>query len=344
MPVSATPVGASPCSSQSAQLPGLPTPPLLAVSCENRNVFTTKASAESTTGETLLQRVRSVILPGSQKAVLKHTLHTDQGHPIDISDCLCLSESSSSASEVSSEAACGYAVKFIMQESLAFESICPVVEMTADIVNGESGEVSVTLTPEQLRTPGVYLGQFSLVQLADDGESPDVVILSNMFYVIVGRNLSRADGFSAMTGPPTVAEVRLFLRDTSPAESFLLDNVKFTDEEIAYATQLPVMYWNEIPPPINPQYTTATFPHRYHWLIAITGNLFMIAAEQFRANNLQYSAGGTAVNDQNKEAPYEAAADRRLAEWRAFVRKKKVSLNMELGWGTVSGGYHYGSW
>jgi len=100
-----------------------------------------------------------------------------------------------------------------------------------------------------------------------------------------------------------------------------------------------VMYWNEVPPPLSPAYTTANFPYRYHWLIAITGYLFMIAAEQNRANNLQYTAGGTAVNDQNKEMPYEAAADRRLTEWRSFVQAKKASLNIALGFGNLGSGY-----
>jgi hypothetical protein len=226
-----------------------------------------------------------------------------------------------------------------MQEAMSFEVTCPVVDMTATIGDADAGEVSVVLTPDQTRYPGVYMGQYSLVQLATVEGEDDIVLLSNMFYVIIGRNMSRADGTSQVTGPPTVAEVRLFLRDTSPAESFLLDGVKFADEEIAYSIQLPVMYWNEIPPPLNPIYSTLNFPYRYHWLIAITGHLFMIAAEQNRANNLQYTAGGTAVNDQNKELPYEAAADRRLQEWRSFVMRKKAAINMDLGWGTLGSGY-----
>jgi hypothetical protein len=67
----------------------------------------------------------------------------------------------------------------------------------------------------------------------------------------------------------------------------------------------------------------------------------MIAAEQNRANNLQYTAGGTAVNDQNKEVPYESAADRRLQEWRSFVMRKKASINIQAGFGGIGG---YTAW
>lgn len=338
MPVDATPVDGAGCVTQLPQFPGSPTPRLLAVSCSNRNVFSTQNSEESVTGAPVLSRVKSVRLPSNQLSILQHTMHTEQGVPVNVTDCLCLTEDSSIA-DSSSAAACAYAIKFTMQEALSFELTCPIIDVDATVIDGDKGLVQIQLTPEQLRYPGVYMGQFSLVQLAATADDLDTVILSNMFYVIVGRNMSRIDGSSQLTGPPTVAEVRLFLRDSSPAESFLLDAVKFADEEIAYAIQLPVMYWNEVPPPLNPVYTTANFPYRYHWLVAITGYLFMMAAEQNRANNLQYTAGGTAVNDQNKEMPYEAAADRRLAEWKSFVMRKKVALNHDLGWGTLTSGY-----
>lgn len=343
MPVDATPVDGTGCVTQLPQFPGAPTPRLLAVSCSNRNVFSTQHSAESVSGNVVLSRVKSVRLPSNQLAILQHTMHTEQGAPVNVTDCLCLNEGSSSTdnsiTDSSSVAVCAYAIKFTLQEALSFELTCPIIDVTATVVDGDKGLVQIQLTPEQLRYPGVYMGQFSLIQVAETADDFDTVILSNMFYVIVGRNMSRIDGSSQLTGPPTIPEVRLFLRDSSPAESFLLDGVKFADEEIAYAIQLPVMYWNEIPPPLSPLYTTANFPYRYHWLIAITGHLFMIAAEQHRANNLQYTAGGTAVNDQNKEMPYEAAADRRLAEWRSFVIRKKVSINHDLGWGTLTSGY-----
>ena len=344
MPVDATPVDGASCVTQMPQYPGSVTPRLLAVSCENRNVFTTQSSVESVSGNTILPRIKSVRIPASQQSTLRHIMHTEQGQPINISSCLCIPDAESSSvslsvPESSSAAECGYIIRFTMQEAMSFEVTCPVVDMTATIGDADAGEVSVVLTPDQTRYPGVYMGQYSLVQLATVEGEDDIVLLSNMFYVIIGRNMSRADGTSQVTGPPTVAEVRLFLRDTSPAESFLLDGVKFADEEIAYSIQLPVMYWNEIPPPLNPIYSTLNFPYRYHWLIAITGHLFMIAAEQNRANNLQYTAGGTAVNDQNKELPYEAAADRRLQEWRSFVMRKKAAINMDLGWGTLGSGY-----
>jgi len=339
MPIDATPITGAGCVSQLPQYPGQPTPSQIAVSCNNRNVFTTQPGTEAVSGAPILSRLRSVRLPANQPATLKHILHTDQGQPVNVSDCVCSEDSLSGSDAGSSVAECAYAVRFTMQEAMQFEAACPVIDVAATVVNGSAGEVQVELLPGQLSAPGVYTGQFSLVRLTETEDEEDVTILSNLFYVIVGRNLTRLDGNASAQGPPTIPEVRLFLRDTSPAESFLLEGVKFSDEEIAYAIQLPVMYWNEVPPPLNPVYTTANFPYRYHWLIAITGYLFLTASEQQRANNLQYNAGGTAVNDQDKELSYEAAAERRLQEWRTFVRHKKTSLNLALGWGSLGSGY-----
>ena len=184
MPVDATPVDGAGCVTQLPQYPGSPTPRLLAVSCSNRNVFTTQNSEESTTGAVVLSRVKSVRLPSNQLAILQHTMHTEQGVPVNVSDCLCLSDGSSSIADSSSAAACAYAIKFTLQESLSFELTCPIVDVTAEVVDGDKGLVQIQLTPEQLRYPGVYMGQFSLVQLAETEADYDTVILSNMFYVI----------------------------------------------------------------------------------------------------------------------------------------------------------------
>jgi len=335
MPVTATPIGGGGCNTQSADPAGILTPASLAVDCLNRNVFTTVQREEPTKGTPLLARLKSISLPAGQPAIVQHILHTEAGQPVTLTDCVCEEGDSLSSS---SAADCAFYVRFTMQEAISFAAACPAIQADAVVVDATTGLVSISLTGEQLQQPGVYSGQFSLMQR---GGTPadDAVLLSNLFYVVVNRTLSLVAGSLITSGPPTMAEIRLFLRDTSPAENYLLTNLRFGDDEIAAAIQLPIMQWNETPPPIGPRYSTMDFPHRYHWLIAITGYLFRIAAEQYRANNLQYSAGGTAINDQDKEMPYEAASDRRLAEWKQFMMRTKVSMNMEATWGTVSNFY-----
>jgi hypothetical protein len=146
-------------------------------------------------------------------------------------------------------------------------------------------------------------------------------------------------------GPPTIQEIRLHLRDSAPGESLLLDNIRFDDAEIALAITRPVQYWNEQPPDLGVRTTTQNFPFRYYWLEAICANLFWMLEEQYRANNLAYSAAGVQVNDQDKEPNYARAAERRHANWVDFVKRKKAALNLEAAYGGIGspygGNYYY---
>jgi hypothetical protein len=155
---------------------------------------------------------------------------------------------------------------------------------------------------------------------------------SNTFYLTIDSGLYTGEIF----GPPSIAEVRLSLRDSGPAESMLLNNLAFSDEEIAMAIARPVQLWNETPPHLRTyHYTTTTFPFRYYWLEAIAGTLFLLAAEYYRRNNLTYSAANVSVNDLDKEPQYEAAGQRRLQMYKEFVRAKKSELNLNQFYGGI---------
>lgn len=249
------------------------------------------------------------------------------------------SQSSQSMSSSSMAACATKKVTFTLSEYLTG---CGA-EFDATVKDATNGVVEVCLPKEAVNCPGIYFGAFAVVNQEEgpnnSGECCDNVIFSNHVYVNIGRNLfAQRLCCSTALGPPSIAEIRLFLRDTGGEESFLLDNLAYSDEEILHAMSLPVQMWNEIPPPIH-TYSTQNFPFRYHWLIATTGYLFMAAAEQYRRNNLTYSAGGVQVNDQDKEPNYEQAAHRRLEEYREFVRRKKASMNLEMGYGGVGSTY-----
>jgi hypothetical protein len=216
---------------------------------------------------------------------------------------------------------------------------------------GETYEVPGTLQPDNATVrfqlsnadtacPGVYFAEAVIYTcVGERSETVDTPILSgycqyysNTFYLTVDPGLFTGEIF----GPPTIAEVRLSLRDSGPAESMLLNNLAFSDEEIAMAIARPVQLWNEIPPNLRKyRYTTTTFPFRYHWLEAIAGTLFLLAAEYNRRNNLTYSAANVSVNDLDKEPQYEAAGQRRLQMFREFVRAKKSELNLNQLYGGI---------
>lgn len=356
MPVTATPAGNPGGCTDYPVLPGGKPPTPTSVPCAGQHIIATNNPKESVTGVTLLTKTRAFNIKGKQKATLRYTLRDVSGSPVDLRECLCLPTTSSSSSlsaddapvsSSSSEAACPNYIEFRLQEYLTRGGCDPIyikVIREATIVDAENGVVEVELTPDDTSVPGVYFGQFALVERAESEDVDPVVLFTNSFYVYIGRDLYTGnltgDGGSRL-GPPSISEIRMHLRDTEPSESFLLDNLKFDDAEIAQAIYLPVEEWNEMPPPIG-TYSTSSFPFRYHWLMAIAGHLFLVVAEHQRANNLAYSASGVSVNDMNKAPDYEQAAARRLQQWREWMRRKKAEINLSNAYGGIGSRYGYG--
>jgi len=341
MPVTATPIADNApgiCTNEPV-LPGGRAPAPLPVTCLNQHIIVPRIPADAGTGKTILTRTMAIEIRGEQFATIQYVMRDRNGNPVDLTHCLCMPDGSLSASASLSvgDCPCQYKLVFRLNEYLTGGR---GKEFNVRAVTPAAGEVEVDLQPEDTRLPGIYFGEFAMIECHDGEDTCDsTVIFSNRVYVHIGRNLwNNRMNCGAPAGPPSISEVRLHLRDTRPEESYLLDNVAFSDEEIAQATILPVEYWNEVPPPIG-IYTTATFPYRYHWLMAIAGYLFLIVAEQQRRNNLAYSAGGVQVNDQNREPNYEQAAQRRITEFKDFVRAKKVSINVSQAMGSVGSSY-----
>ena len=126
-----------------------------------------------------------------------------------------------------------------------------------------------------------------------------------------------------------VAEIRMYLRDTYPEENYLLEGLEFQDTEIAMAVERAIRYFNEVPPHLDLfRATTNNFQWRYHLLEGVLGQLYRIAANSDRKNNLQYSAGGLSVNDVSKEQNYLQASQLHWQSYQQFVESKKYELNM----------------
>lgn len=342
MPVTATNTGNGGGCTDNPALPGANNPAPLPVTCMNQHVIVARTPTEPTTGSPVLRRTHAIDIRGEQKATITHTMRDVNGNAVDLRNCVCVPEGGSLSSLSSMSAGdceCPYKIVFRLSEYLSGGG----KEYAAEITDAENGVVQVELLPEDTSCAGIYFGEFALVEcdsdLSDNETGDTTVLFSNHMYVHIGRNLwNNRMSCTGPLGPPSIAEVRLHLRDTDPSESFLLDNLAFSDEEIMQAIVLPVQYWNEVPPPLG-IHTTTSFPYRYHWLMAIAGYLFLTAAEQMRRNNLKYSASGVNIDDQNKEPNYEAAAQRRLQEFRAFVRAKKVAINVQGGFAELGSPY-----
>lgn len=300
---------------------------LIPVACAGQNVISAPVSQQN--GQPLLSRMRAVSVSQGQCATIDWQMHDKDGVPVDLSECL---------SELPENT-----VKVVLRlkEQLSLGSKTPVRQVDATVVEAETGKVQATLTKNMVGIPGIYYAEMALISVVAENENLPCVVFSNTFYLIINRGTM--GGNAGKNGPPSIAEIRLHLRDSSPAESYLLDNLMFDDAEIALALSRPVMYWNEVPPPIK-RYTTQNFPFRYHWLEGACANLFLMVAEQFRRNQLQYQAGGIAVDDQNKEGAYERAGQTRWQAYREWVRGAKASINLESCYGEVTSNYKYSAY
>lgn len=139
------------------------------------------------------------------------------------------------------------------------------------------------------------------------------------------------------TGYISELDVRIWLRDTDPEANLLLDDFEFTPEELRTAMTLAVDKWNETPPMLG-NYEVHTFPFRGALTKATAANLLFIAANRYRRNALKYNVPGGAVADLDKHQEYDAAGDRLWKEYAAWIQHMKRAINMETGWGMISGG------
>lgn len=287
------------------------------------------APVSTNNGRPVLSRMRAVSLTQGQTATIEWQLHDKDGNPINLT-ALSFTDNSTSAGPFQ------VVLRLKEQIALGIGSYGPL-QIQATVKTAATGVVTAELTTNLTKLPGVYYGEMALI----DTSNPDVstkMIFSNTFSVIISRGTF---GSSVPGGPPSIAEIRLHLRDSAPGESYLLDHLMFDDAEIALAITRPIQYWNEVPPPIA-TFTTQDFPFRYHWLEGICANLFFMVAEHFRRNNLSYSAAGISLDDQNKEPNYERAGQARWQAYREWVRGQKAAINLEGGYGEVGSLYQYG--
>lgn len=128
----------------------------------------------------------------------------------------------------------------------------------------------------------------------------------------------------------TDLDVRIWLRDNDPEANVLLDDFEFTPEEIRTAMTLTVDYWNETPPFIS-SFDYDRFPYRFALLKGTAANLLFMAAHRYRRNQLNYSAGGVSIDDQNKYQQYDAAGDKLWAEYKSWVRRQRPHRTWNQG-------------
>ena len=200
-----------------------------------------------------------------------------------------------------------------------------LVALVADAADAAEGTVTLPLQACHTGCPGIWLGTAAVYQ-------EGVRRLNFPFLYEVTPSL---EDWNA-SGPLTLHEIRLITGDVCADGNRLIDDVEYTDEQIAYMAKRAVDFWNEQPPPIA-HFTPATFPFRYAWSEAVVGELLRSEALRKLRDHLPYNAGGVTVDDTGKWRDYLRIGEEKLAVWRQFVGYKKRAINLGRGFGGLSG-------
>ncbi len=286
-------------------------------------------------GKQILGRQRAVVRKSNQVTDIDWTMLNDAGQPLDLTACGG-TDASSSSSSVSSEGT-DPVIQLRIRESLTrcSSDVLSTWTIAGSVVEASTGRVTARLAPEDgPQTPGIYWAEFALVNR--DSE----IIFSNTFKLMLERSLFGTD---SDYGPPSLASIRMQLRDSDPVESMLLDSYEFSDAEIIAALERPIEYWNEQPPIFPQRMSTQTFGrYRYNWTKATIGELLKSACFHFMRNQLDYQAGGLAVNDLNRLATYQQTAQLYWQDYVKWVRDEKSRINNARCWGQSNS--FYGRW
>jgi hypothetical protein len=273
-------------------------------------------------GSSVPAKIQGIQVVQGQLATVSWTMKDRNGDPVDLTNVS------------------GGTVNLIIRESMSLDGqVDAGTLLVGSIVNATAGQVQATLTADVTYAPGISVAEFGIFL-------NNALVFTNWFYLIVEPSQS---GFLlgerlTMQGPPSMAEIRLHLRDVDPGGNLWMGTYEWDLAEIAACIVRPIQQFNEAPPPITRTYTTATFPWRHNWLNAICGNLMRISADWYRRVHLPYQGGGLAIDDKNKFQQYDARGKELQDEWKTWTQWKRVQLNADEAYQTMGSSYSNFGW
>jgi hypothetical protein len=284
----------------------------------------------------VLTRMKAYVTQLGVVPTIHHVVRDRKGQPIDLSDYFNAASQSDEGEGIEDSTVWLRSKELVAEVSAQNR----VQEVKGRCLDPDHGLLAFDLSGEMVERAGVF--QLS-VAIKDPNQAIKYVENPILW---VERSLFGSEGTDQLRafGPPSIQELRQAIMDNGAAENLLLDDVEFTDDQIAAATGRPLQVWNSVPPPLRPAMDTRSFPFREQWMGAICGHLFVAAAHNYRRNRLAYNAGGVAVDDKNKEPEYLKMGQALLDEWKEFVTLKKYEINTGLfvgHVGSIYGGIFY---
>jgi len=288
------------------------------------------ADDTSADGCPVLPKLRAFQIDRTRVGTLEWKLRDKQGRTIDLDRMAeaVFADGSGSAQELP--------VKLRLREAFGAVPVGYVcLEMPGVVYDAAGGVLHAELSEAIADSVGIFEGQWGVLH-PDSGR----LVASERCFLSIDRGLFGTfdSPEQANYGPPTIQEVRLYIRDHA-TENLLLQDVEFDAAEIVASILQPIRNFNESSPPLSIRFHTHNFPYRDHWMKAIQARLFRLAAAHYLRNDLSYQAGGVAVADKAKAAPYMQAAAELEAEWNNWRDTVKVGLNAREGFGLIGSPY-----
>lgn len=279
----------------------------------------------------VLTRLKAFIVDQGVLATLEHAFRDKLGKVADLSPLF--PESSASASETAGQNRIKLRIKEFLGSSVQ-PSSNPLWEVDGAVIDAGRGKIQATLDADLVQLSGMYELSWAVVN------EDDAPVLVDRGLLSIERSLWTADPQRAMrdVGPPTLQEIRQRMFDSSAADNTLLAEIEFGDEQILLAMAEPIRAWNEEPPPIG-RFTTRDFPFRGAWVTGIMAQLHLTAGNHYRRNRLAHSAGGTSIDDKNKEREYMAEGQRLWTDYILWLRRMKAQINARSFVGSLASAY-----
>ena len=135
----------------------------------------------------------------------------------------------------------------------------------------------------------------------------------------------------------TPEDVRRFIRDKPEFNSYQ-GRSEFSPEEIESAIDFVIDEINAVPP-LEIIFDKATFPFRSVLLYGVTAHLYLGEAFRQERNHLPVNSGGVSVDDFAHSSAYTNLANNISAKFEDRIRRIKIAINMDRGWGSIRSGY-----
>ncbi len=295
--------------------------------CIPPNILTPETACHD--GCPVLSKARHIIVPKGVQGVIAWPLRHPDGTSVNLSFCFPETPDQSVSESIShgADASEGVRTRFSDCDGA---NLMEIAGAPHDVT---TGTVMFAVPQQVYDRAGIYRMSIAVIQEENGVERP--AFIENALLSV--ENTLWGDT-TQLTGPPTLDDLRIHLRDTA-VENELLAQTEFDATEILNAIVRPIQQWNETPPPVA-HFNCSTFPFKYHWMQGTVGQLLLTAAHSYMRNNLKVNHGGVSGNFKDKYKEYLQVAQAYITEWTEFITQKKVEINCNSS-GSMPSAYYF---